>query len=291
MTHSRAKVELMKHRFVDMESTCAIESSFFQCFQMPQYVTFQLELCSCAANNPCCSGVVFSSLFRVSYRFSLFSPVPGMKKIQLIPLVLNFGDDNFYGPWDKKFYDPGYGVGAHPQDFHKAVPRYYHPEKPEFFDHRKTRREIETRDVTTKKRDHKGKEGFQVSVDVHQFAPNEITVKTVDQAIVIDAQHEEKEDDLGYISRHFRRRYQLPEEYQAKDVIAMLSSDGVLTVKAPPIGSGVPGREKEVYIHHTGPARLNISMPTDPVIAKDGGTNSQKTLEDDFEVLDDHAVV
>ena len=176
-----------------------------------------------------------------------------MKKIQMIPLVLNFGDDNFYGPWDKKFFDPGYGVGAHPQDYHKALPRYHH--QPPKRNHHRNWREIEVRDTKPQLREHLGKEGYQVFVDVHQFAPDEITVKTVDQAIVIEAQHEEKADQLGYISRHFKRRYMLPEEYHIEDVVAMLSSDGVLTVKAPPItNQRLPGNEKAVHIYHTGPA-------------------------------------
>lgn len=213
-----------------------------------------------------------------------------MKKIQLVPLILNFGDDNIYGPWERKFFDPGYGVGAHPQDFHKALPRYYLPE-PKQESHRRNWREIETRDVTPKPREHLGKEGFQVCVDVHQFAPKEITVKTVDQAVVVEAQHEEREDQLGYISRHFRRRYVLPEEYNVKDVVAMLSCDGVLTVKAPPISSTtMPGQEKEVYIHHTGPAFLNVrggAVSVNP----NGTNNGNKEIDDDFELLEEEIVV
>lgn len=218
-----------------------------------------------------------------------------MKKIQLIPLILNFGDDNFYGPWDKKFYDPGYGIGAHPQDYHKALPRYYLPEvKEEFFNHRKNWREIETRDTTPKRRQFNAKEGFQVCVDVHQFAPNEITVKTVDKdVIIVEAQHEEREDPLGYISRHFRRRYILPKEYHIKDVVAMLSSDGVLTVKAPPpplpqevegtAGNGAKLNEKEVHIHHTGPAYLHVRGMNVPVIPK---STTNDSIKEDFELVE-----
>lgn len=224
-----------------------------------------------------------------------FRPVSVMKKIQLIPLILNFGDDNFCGTWDRKFYDPGYGVGAHPQDFHKALPRFYQPEtEEEFSNHRRNWREIETRDVTPKRRDHKGKEGFQVCVDVHQFAPSEITVKTVDQSVIVEAQHEEKEDPFGYISRHFRRRYILPEEYHAKDVVAMLSSDGVLSVKAPPMSSGMPGMEKEVHIHHTGPAYLNaLGVTVNPKErtpnTRNNNNEDTNRIEKDFELLEEAA--
>lgn len=50
---------------------------------------------------------------------------------------------------------------------------------------------------------------FQVNLDVQQFTPNEITVKTVDNAIVVEGKHEEKQDEHGFVSRHFVRRYVL----------------------------------------------------------------------------------
>lgn len=170
----------------------------------------------------------------------------------MIPLVLNFGEDTFSGPWDHRFFDPGFGLGLHPQDFHKALPRYQ-PEKRSGF--RRDYRQIEVRDTAPKPRQHIGKEGFQACVDVHHFAPNEVTVKTLDRAIVIEGQHEEREDRHGYISRRFTRRYVLPDDYDVKEVVATLSCDGVLTVKAPPLHHGPPDeREKIIHIHQTGPA-------------------------------------
>lgn len=78
-----------------------------------------------------------------------------------------------------------------------------------------------------------GKHGFQVCVDVHQFKPKEITVKAVDHSVIIEAKHEERQDEHGFISREFRRRYILPEGYDAKTVTSELSTDGIMTVRAP----------------------------------------------------------
>lgn len=77
------------------------------------------------------------------------------------------------------------------------------------------------------------KEKFQVNLDVQQFTPKEITVTTVDNTIVVEAKHEEKQDEHGFVSRHFVRRYVLPDEHDPKDVYSSLSSDGVLTITAP----------------------------------------------------------
>ncbi|XP_016934616.3 heat shock protein 67B1 [Drosophila suzukii] len=76
--------------------------------------------------------------------------------------------------------------------------------------------------------------GFQVSMNVKQFAASELTVKTIDNCIVVEGQHDEKEDGHGVISRHFIRKYILPKGYDPNEVHSTLSSDGILTVKAPP---------------------------------------------------------
>lgn len=79
------------------------------------------------------------------------------------------------------------------------------------------------------------KEGFQVALNVDNFKPDEVTVKVVDNSIIVEAKHEERsEDNESYVSRHFSRRYVLPDEYNIKDVVSTLSADGILTVKVPP---------------------------------------------------------
>lgn len=105
-----------------------------------------------------------------------------------------------------------------------------------------------------------GLDAYQVCLDVHQFAPNELSVKTVDDSVVVEGRHEEKEDKHGYISRHFKRRYVIPQGYDLEHVHSTLSSDGVLTVRAPKI---LPDREEPVEriipIQQTGPAHLTVS--------------------------------
>lgn len=51
---------------------------------------------------------------------------------------------------------------------------------------------------------------FEIILDVQQFSPNEITVKVTDKYIIVEGKHEEKQDEHGYISRQFTRRYLLP---------------------------------------------------------------------------------
>nr|AHW45923.1 small heat shock protein [Plutella xylostella] len=97
------------------------------------------------------------------------------------------------------------------------------------------------------------KDKFQVNLDVQHFAPEEITVKTVDGCVVVEGKHEEKEDDHGYVSRSFKRRYTLPEDCNPEAVESRLSTDGVLTILAPKASTGKG--ERAVPITHTGPVR------------------------------------
>jgi len=100
---------------------------------------------------------------------------------------------------------------------------------------------------------------FQVCIDVHHFKPSEVTVKTADSTIIIEGRHEEREDDHGYVERHFVRKYTLPKEYETTDIHSSLSSDGILTVKAPPPPKPLEGKNyKTVPIHRTGPVHFSI---------------------------------
>lgn len=89
-------------------------------------------------------------------------------------------------------------------------------------------------------------------MDVQHFSPNEITVRTKgDNTIEIEGKHEEKQDEHGYISRHFVRRYVLPKGHDINQVQSNLSSDGVLTITAPRKDDGVE-QKRTVPIQQTG---------------------------------------
>jgi crystallin alpha B len=74
---------------------------------------------------------------------------------------------------------------------------------------------------------------FVVKLDCSHFKPEEITVKTVDNNIIINGKHEEKMDKHGWVQREFTRRYALPEGCEAEKVTSALNSNGVLTIEAP----------------------------------------------------------
>lgn len=91
---------------------------------------------------------------------------------------------------------------------------------------------------------------YQVVVDVQQFTPEEITVRTDDKYITVEAKHLERKDRHGYVSREFIRRYALPQGYDIGHVKPSLSSDGILTITAPRLALPAPG-ERIVPIRRT----------------------------------------
>ncbi|XP_069828795.1 heat shock protein beta-1 [Dendropsophus ebraccatus] len=74
---------------------------------------------------------------------------------------------------------------------------------------------------------------WKISLDVNHFSPEELVVKTKDGIVEITGKHEEKQDEHGFISRCFTRKYTLPPGADISTVISSLSPDGILTVEAP----------------------------------------------------------
>jgi len=96
------------------------------------------------------------------------------------------------------------------------------------------------------------KDKFQVILDVQQFAPNEVKVKIADRCVLVEGKHEEKQDEHGYISRQFSRRYLLPDGVNPEAVTSQLSSDGLLTIVAPMKQLAPPQEERAIPITQTG---------------------------------------
>uniref|UniRef100_A0A182RQW1 SHSP domain-containing protein n=1 Tax=Anopheles funestus TaxID=62324 RepID=A0A182RQW1_ANOFN len=96
------------------------------------------------------------------------------------------------------------------------------------------------------------KDKFQINLDVQQFTPEEISVKYVDNSVVVEGKHEEKQDEQGYISRHFVRRYMLPKGHSEADIVSSLSSDGILTITCPKKEIEQKTPERSIPITHTG---------------------------------------
>jgi HSP20 family molecular chaperone IbpA len=73
------------------------------------------------------------------------------------------------------------------------------------------------------------KNGFEVKLDA--MTPEELSVKMTDNFVVIEGKNEEKEDEHGFVSRHFVRKYKIPYDVKSENITCNL--DGVLLLSAP----------------------------------------------------------
>ncbi|XP_057318504.1 protein lethal(2)essential for life-like [Microplitis mediator] len=105
------------------------------------------------------------------------------------------------------------------------------------------------------------KDSFHVSLDVQQFSPEEINVKVIDRSVVVEGKHEEKQDEHGFISRQFTRRYLIPEQCDIDQVTSKLSSDGVLSIVVPRKDQPKIEGERKINIEHTGKPAIRESAP------------------------------
>lgn len=151
-----------------------------------------------------------------------------------------------------RLLDQDFGLALTPEDLFTSIVSpmlardYYRPWR---------QLALASRDIGSTIASNKNK--FQVNLDVQHFAPHEISVKTVDGYVIIEGKHDEKQDEHGYVSRQFSRRYVLPENCDAATVESKLSSDGVLTIIAPK-NTFVSKNERLVPISQTGPFRKEV---------------------------------
>ncbi|KAG7467441.1 hypothetical protein MATL_G00153810 [Megalops atlanticus] len=82
------------------------------------------------------------------------------------------------------------------------------------------------------------KDKFTVFLDVKHFSPDDLNVKVMDDYIEIHGKHAERQDDHGYISREFCRRYRLPSSVDQSAITCTLSPDGILTICGPKVTVG-----------------------------------------------------
>ena len=93
---------------------------------------------------------------------------------------------------------------------------------------------------------------YKIEIDVQNFKPEDLVIKTVGQTIQVEAKHEEKTSDgMSVSSRNFSQSFTLPREVNPESVASSLSRDGKLTIEAPlPKSKTLASDERLVPIKH-----------------------------------------
>uniref|UniRef100_A0A1L8DU64 Putative alpha crystallin n=1 Tax=Nyssomyia neivai TaxID=330878 RepID=A0A1L8DU64_9DIPT len=130
-------------------------------------------------------------------------------------------------------------------------------------------------------------EDYQVGLDVKNYASEEINVKTVDNFIVVEGKQDEKEDELGSISRNFVRRYRIPEEYNIDEASSVLSADGILSIRVPL--KVVPQvKERVIPIQKIGKSHIPAQEEAPKETSKIETPEKSKDDSTDFEMVKDN---
>lgn len=101
----------------------------------------------------------------------------------------------------------------------------------------------------------------------------------VDNSLVVEAKHEERSDDKGFISRQFTRRFLVPEDVEIEKMESSLDSEGSLSIRAPvkkPDAVQEPVRVIPIKIESTSKP---IDKATDEAIDKDTDAKKDETKE------------
>uniref|UniRef100_A0A8D0H012 Heat shock protein family B (small) member 2 n=1 Tax=Sphenodon punctatus TaxID=8508 RepID=A0A8D0H012_SPHPU len=137
-----------------------------------------------------------------------------------------------------KIYDQNFGEGIIPTEI--LAPTLYHG----YYIRPRINKQLDRGISEITLNDHK----FQVFLDFCHFVPDEIAVRTVDNLLEVTAQHPQKADRHGFISREFTRTYILPLDVDPLLVRATLTHDGILSIEAPRTGREVKAKINEVKI-------------------------------------------
>ncbi|CAK9818778.1 Protein lethal(2)essential for life [Anthophora plagiata] len=182
--------------------------------------------------------------------------------MSLIPLLFSDWWEDLDHP--HRLFDQNFGLGLYPEQLlnPSVLERYVLPSRdrrlrsPVMMYYRPWNdllRKNEGGGTSTVKAD---KDKFQVILDVQQFKPDEINVKVVDKCVIVEGKHEEKQDEHGWISRQFTRKYIIPEQCDIDQVTSTISSDGMLSITAPRKEQPKEVTEKKIPIEQTGKPAL-----------------------------------
>jgi len=84
---------------------------------------------------------------------------------------------------------------------------------------------------------------FQVQLELPGFAPEDFSLKTKDDIVIVEAVHDAKNEDGSTDSRRFTREFKMPAGVVREQLASTYSGKGILTVSAPRVLTAPEGAE------------------------------------------------
>ncbi|KAK3103126.1 hypothetical protein FSP39_016686 [Pinctada imbricata] len=118
-----------------------------------------------------------------------------------------------------------------------------------------------------------GTRKLRLSVDVGEFKPDEIVVKTAERKLIVHAEHEEKLSGRT-MHKEFNKEYELPESVDQSAITAYIGEEGKLFVEAPL----KPQQQKRYSITQSHDVRKVVVTKESQVTITDGQNRPMVTI-------------
>ena len=95
-----------------------------------------------------------------------------------------------------------------------------------------------------------GSRRMRLTVDIGEFSPDEIVVKTAERKLIVHAEHEERTSGRT-LHKEFNKEYDLPESVDPAAITAYLADDRQLTIETPLRPAQVQQQQQRKVYHVT----------------------------------------
>ncbi|BFZ15169.1 hypothetical protein BsWGS_18208 [Bradybaena similaris] len=72
---------------------------------------------------------------------------------------------------------------------------------------------------------------YRIRMDLQHFKPEEVKITSDNHRITVSAEHEQKQDDCGIVTRQVTRIFKMPEDVDPKSVTSTMTDHGILNIK------------------------------------------------------------
>ncbi|GFN81444.1 heat shock protein beta-1 [Plakobranchus ocellatus] len=72
---------------------------------------------------------------------------------------------------------------------------------------------------------------FRIRLDLSHYKPEEVKITSDNDKITIQAKHEERQDNHGFVTREMTRSYKLPKGVDPNSATSTMNANGTLSIK------------------------------------------------------------